>query len=71
MTANSNIVNGATICRSVPFQMARYVGLMRVGGKRKLVIPAHLGFGDHGTGGVIPGGTARIFEVELLDVKPG
>lgn len=43
---------------------------MKVGGKRTLLIPADLGYGSTGAGGVIPPGASLVFDVELLDVKP-
>lgn len=42
---------------------------MRVGGKRTLLIPAELGYGAQGSGGVIPPEADLIFEVELLNVR--
>jgi peptidylprolyl isomerase len=41
---------------------------MRVGGRRTVVVPPHLGYGDRGAGGVIKGGETLIFVVDLLDV---
>lgn len=42
---------------------------LRVGGKRTLVIPAALAYGDHGAGRAIPPGASLRFEIELVEVR--
>lgn len=42
---------------------------MKVGGRRQLVIPPHLGYGDRGAGGAIQPGETLIFVVDLIGVR--
>ncbi|MGI8457360.1 MAG: FKBP-type peptidyl-prolyl cis-trans isomerase [Propionibacteriaceae bacterium] len=42
---------------------------MKVGGRRQLVIPPHLGYGDRGAGAVIKPGETLIFVVDLVAVR--
>ena len=42
---------------------------MRIGGRRRLTIPAELGYGSRGAGGVIKGGETLVFVVDLVGLK--
>jgi FKBP-type peptidyl-prolyl cis-trans isomerase FkpA len=42
---------------------------MKVGGRRRLIIPADLAYGDAGAGGVIPPGATLVFDIKLIGIE--
>ncbi|CAH2283309.1 peptidyl-prolyl cis-trans isomerase FKBP9 [Pelobates cultripes] len=53
--------------------MGMDVGLqdMCVGEKRTVIIPPHLGYGEEGVDGEVPGSAVLVFDIELLELVPG
>jgi FKBP-type peptidyl-prolyl cis-trans isomerase len=44
------------------------VGLMKVGGKSKLIVPPELGYGERGFGNRIPPDSVLVFDIQLRDI---
>ena len=79
-TLTDGTVFDSSVSRKVPFEFTLGAGEvikgwdqgikgMKVGGKRKLTIPADLAYGDRGAGNLIPPKSTLVFEVELLGIE--
>jgi FKBP-type peptidyl-prolyl cis-trans isomerase len=42
---------------------------MKIGGRRRLTVPADLAYGDNGAGSAIPPGATLVFDIELLGIE--
>ena len=47
------------------------VSTMKVGGRRRLIVPAVLGYGDKGIKDIIAPGATLVYDIELLEIRPG
>lgn len=79
-TLENGVKFDSSVDRGIPFEFNLGVGQvipgweigvegMKVGEKRKLIIPSELAYGERGAGNVIPPNATLIFEVELLGIK--
>jgi FKBP-type peptidyl-prolyl cis-trans isomerase len=82
VTYKGSLINGTVFDQTQPGQTATFpagrlipgwveaLSLMKEGDEWELVIPAELGYGSQGAGGVIPPDQTLVFDMTLISVKP-